>query len=189
MDEWRPIVDADGRKGSFKVRDIDDSQAEVKLASGEVLVMPRAYASPQADGTFRFEHSFLRLLERSPSSEIVVPVIQEEVVIGKRAVERQHVQVRTTVSSREELVEVPLSKEELQVERVPIGRTVEVRQEPRQEGDTWIVPVYEEVLVVEKRLVLREEVRVTKLRRDEHESQRWTLRRQDVAIKELEGTK
>jgi hypothetical protein len=43
---------------------------------------------------------------------------------------------------------------------VPIGVVVQHRQPPRQEGDRYIVPVYEEQLVVDKRLVLRAEMRI-----------------------------
>jgi len=65
---------------------------------------------------------------------------------------------------------------------VPVGRVVEAMEGPREEGDTLIFPVYDEVLVVEKRLVLREEVRLRRSRRAQHEQQRVTLRREDVQI-------
>jgi len=182
MDDWRPIVDADGCKGMFRVSAADDSQVEVKLATGERMIVPKAYALEQRDGTFRFDHSFLRLLERSPQSEIVVPVVHEEVVVQKRPVEGERIKVSISVSSREQVVDVPLTKEELKIERVAIGRTVDHKEEPRQEGDTLIVPVYEEVLVVEKRLVLREELRVTAQRKNEQRSERFTLRREDASI-------
>ena len=46
------------------------------------------------------------------------------------------------------------------IDYVPIGVVVQNRQPPRQEGDRFIVPIYEEQLVVDKRLVLRAEVRI-----------------------------
>jgi hypothetical protein len=46
------------------------------------------------------------------------------------------------------------------IDYVPIGVVVQNRQAPRQEGDRFIVPIYEEQLVVDKRLVLRAEVRI-----------------------------
>jgi len=52
----------------------------------------------------------------------------------------------------------------------------------RHEGDTMIVPVLEEVLVVEKRLVLKEELRVTRRRVETREPQTVTLRREDVVV-------
>jgi stress response protein YsnF len=52
----------------------------------------------------------------------------------------------------------------------------------RQEGDTLIVPLVEDVLVLEKRLVLREEVRVTKKRRQVRSPQQVILRREEVIV-------
>jgi len=49
-----------------------------------------------------------------------------------------------------------------------------------------IVPLLEEVLVVEKRLMLREEVRVTKRRNETHRPQTVTLRKEDVKVEKLE---
>src|SRR5581483_12103193 len=57
-----------------------------------------------------------------------------------------------------------LFTEEVQVEHIPVNRIVETRPGVRQEGDVTIVPVIEEVITVQKRLLLREEVRVTRTR-------------------------
>jgi len=50
-----------------------------------------------------------------------------------------------------------------------------------------IVPLLEEVLVVEKRLMLREEVRISKRRNETHRPQTVTLRKEDVNVERLEG--
>ena len=42
--------------------------------------------------------------------------------------------------------------------------TVDAAPPIREEGDTIIIPIVEEIMVVEKRLVLREEVRITRTR-------------------------
>ena len=55
----------------------------------------------------------------------------------------------------------------------------------RQEGDTLIVPVLEEVLVVEKRLLLKEEVRITRTRTEVHSPQAVTLRSEEAVIEEI----
>lgn len=60
--------------------------------------------------------------------------------------------------------EEPLFAEDVDVQRVAINQVVESVPDTRIEGDTTIIPVVEEILVVEKRLVLREEVRITKRR-------------------------
>jgi hypothetical protein len=58
----------------------------------------------------------------------------------------------------------PLFRENCDIKRVPIKRLLDKPVEPRQEGDTWIVPLMEEVLVLEKRLLLREELHITRRR-------------------------
>ena len=62
------------------------------------------------------------------------------------------------------------SEETVEVTRVPIDKVVETAPEIRTDGDVTIVPVLEEVLVVEKRLVLKEELHIR--RRVETEDRR-----------------
>jgi len=72
--------------------------------------------------------------------------------------------------------------EEVEVERVTINRVVEETPPIRREGDTMIIPLLEEVLVVEKRWVLREEVHVRKLSKEVHTPQEVLLRNEQVEI-------
>ncbi len=90
----------------------------------------------------------------------VIPVLKEFVRVEKREFESGRVVVHKTVSERDETVEVTLRQQDLSVERVPIGRVVAEVPQSRQEGDTLIVPVMEEVFVVEKRLFLKEELHI-----------------------------
>jgi stress response protein YsnF len=59
----------------------------------------------------------------------------------------------------------------------------------RQEGDTLIVPLAEEVLVVEKRVFVREEVRITRRREQVREPQQVPVRREDVVVERTEPRK
>lgn len=120
------------------------------------------------------------------AGDVAVPIAEEQVVVTKRHVPRERVRLTTSPTTRDELVDVPLLHEEIVVERVPIGRVVEEAAAPRQEGDTLVVPVHDEVLVVEKRLVLREEVRLTRVRREVREQRRVELRREEVHIERHE---
>ena len=106
----------------------------------------------------------------------------EELEVGKRTVETGRVQISKRVHEREEVVDVPLLREEVEIQRVAVNRVVEGPVAIRQEGDTTIVPVVEEVLVVEKRLMLKEELRITKRRVEEHRPQRVTLRSEDATV-------
>ena len=52
----------------------------------------------------------------------------------------------------------------------------------REEGDTTIIPVIEEVLVVEKRLFLKEEIRIRRTQTTQLHEETVTLRREEVVI-------
>jgi uncharacterized protein (TIGR02271 family) len=79
--------------------------------------------------------------------EIVVPLFTEEISVSKRMVEKGRVQVSRTTSRREELVDELLAREQVEVERIPVGRPVDSMPAIREEGETIVVPVVEEILV------------------------------------------
>jgi len=91
-----------------------------------------------------------------------IPVLQETVRVSKREVETGRVAVYKTVTERDETVEMLLKRTDLAVERIPVNRVVTEVPASRQDGDTLIIPTMEEVLFVEKRLVLKEELHIRK---------------------------
>jgi stress response protein YsnF len=125
---------------------------------------------------------------RAQADEVAtVPIVEEQAVVRKRRKVTGSVRVRTVVREAEEVVDESFSVERVEVERVPIGRWIEAPLQVRQEGDTTIIPVLEEVVVVEKRLRLVEEVRVTRHRRTESASERVALRREEVVVERLDA--
>ncbi|WP_437332085.1 DUF2382 domain-containing protein [Sorangium sp. So ce394] len=115
-----------------------------------------------------------------------MPVVAQELEVKKRTVESGRVRITKQVHERVEAVEEPLVSERVVVERVAIDRVVTEPPATRQEGDTLIVPVVEEVLFVEKRLVLKEELRITRVRSVEMSPpERVTLRREDVRVERV----
>jgi len=119
----------------------------------------------------------------------VIPIIEEELDVRKRKVETGKVRITKIVREREELVDEPLLKEDVEVERVAINRMVDAPVPVRYEGDTMIVPVLEEMLVVEKRLVLKEELRITKRQSEFHLPQQVTLRSEEITVERADGHK
>lgn len=99
---------------------------------------------------------------QGPEEFAAIPLVEERLSIAKRLVEAERVRVRVTVDERQETVTEQLLHDELQIERVP--KNVRVTEIPhvRLEGNTTIVPVVEEVLVVEKALMLVEEIHVSR---------------------------
>ena len=99
----------------------------------------------------------------------VIPVMEERAVVKKRVVETGRVRIRKDVREYEEHIDIPHVHEEVRVERVPIDQIVEEAPQVRTEGDVTIIPVLEERYVLEKRLVLVEELHI---RRERHETHR-----------------
>jgi uncharacterized protein (TIGR02271 family) len=99
---------------------------------------------------------------------IRIPALQESIEIRRREVETGRVRIRKEVHSRVVQVEAPVVHERVVVERVPVDREVDRDAPPgvREENGVLVVPVLEEVLVVERRLVLKEELRVTRVREE-----------------------
>ena len=116
-----------------------------------------------------------------------IELAEERLEVGKREVERGRVVVRTRVDTREEVAEVDLRREEVEVERVPVGRVVEAPPPVREEDGVLIVPVLEERLVVTAELVLVEEIRIAKRSRTEHVREPVTLRSERAEVERLEG--
>ena len=116
------------------------------------------------------------------NDRIVVPLSEEFVTVDKRVEETGVVRVHKQTSERSETVRFETNHESVSVERVPIDRIVEGPVEIRQEGDVTVIPVLEEVVVVEKRLMLREEVRVTRTRTTVPEERTVTLRKEQAVV-------
>ncbi len=119
----------------------------------------------------------------------VIPVIEETLNVQTRHVETGGVRITKVVHEREEVVNVPRVREEVTVERVTLNRIVDTPVSMRQEGDTLIIPLLEEVIVMEKRLMVKEELRITKHRIEEQASQQVTLRREEVVVERLDPSK
>jgi uncharacterized protein (TIGR02271 family) len=109
--------------------------------------------------------------------ETVVPLHEERVVVSKRKAERVAVRVTKRVETRDASVEAEATREDVRIERVPVDRVVDRAPPVRTEGMTTIIPVVEEV-VVEKKLVVREEVRITRTRSNEPRAMKVALRRE-----------
>lgn len=118
-----------------------------------------------------------------------IPVHEEQLQVGVRAVETgSGVRVHTVVVERTEPVDVMLARDEFIVTRVPVDRFVDAGEVPaqRQDGDTLIMPVVEEVLVVERRLRIKEELHITKVRREERHVDSVVLKSEEVRVERFD---
>lgn len=125
------------------------------------------------------------LRNETDAERAVITLAEEFVTIDKRLEETGTVRIHKTTTERPETVHVETRHERVSVERVPIDRIVDGPVEIRQEGDTTVIPVLEEVLVVEKRLMLREEVRVTRIATDVPEERTVVLRKEEAVVERV----
>jgi uncharacterized protein (TIGR02271 family) len=120
--------------------------------------------------------------EMSDADEPAIPLLAEDITVARRSVAGDTVRIETSTCTRDHHVDEPLSHTRIQVERVPIGRTVAAVPPVREEGDTTILPVVEEVIVVERRLILKEEVHIRRVQVAERHTEIVTTREQTAEI-------
>lgn len=116
-----------------------------------------------------------------------IPLVEERVAVSKQDVETGRLRVKVSVDEREETVAAELARDEVEVRRVPRNAPLAELPAVRMEGDTTIIPVVEEVMVIEKRLVLVEEIHVVRKTRTTTEDVAVTLRSETADI-EREGS-
>ena len=117
------------------------------------------------------------------SAEVeVIPLVEEQVRLEKRSISKGKVRIKSVVDSLEEVVRADLKDESVEITRVPIGRAVDSAPEIRTEGDVTIIPILHEIVVVEKRLVLTEELHIRRRTETETVEIPVTLRKQRVVI-------
>ena len=122
---------------------------------------------------------------------LTLKVAEEQLAMGKRTVDTgRGVRVHKTVSEQPVQVDEALLRDAVEVERVPVGRLVEAGDTPapHYEGDTLVVPVLEEVLVVERRVRIREELRITRSRHEQRHQDTVVLRSEQVNIERFDET-
>ncbi|MDT5269638.1 MAG: hypothetical protein QOH49_1824 [Acidobacteriota bacterium] len=118
-----------------------------------------------------------------------IPVIEEELRVGKREVEGGGVRVRTRVVERPVEEAVRLREERVNVERRPVNRPVsEADLNAFREG-TFELRERSEEAVVEKTARVVEEVAINKEVGERTETVRDTVRSTDVDVQETAGTK
>jgi uncharacterized protein (TIGR02271 family) len=112
----------------------------------------------------------------------------EELTVTKEAVETGRVHVSKQTHTREVAVDEDLVKESADIETIPIGRQIFEMPSVRHEGETVIVPIVEEVLHTERRLILKEEVRITRRKTTEKFHDRVMLRYQEAVVTRVPST-
>ena len=118
-----------------------------------------------------------------------VPVVREDAWVEKRIVDTgRGVRVHKTVAEHPCQIDENLLRDDVEVSHVPVDRIVPLDQAPatRYEGDTLVVPILEEVLVVERRLRIKEELHITRIRREERHVESVLLKSEQVRVERFD---
>jgi len=132
-------------------------------------------------------NSNLSDIVNNENNDLRMQLFEEQIQIDKNIVETGRVQISKTTISRQADIDADLISEDTVVETVPVGLRIDVMPKTRVEGDTTIVPIVEEVLYTEKRLFLKEELRITRRRSTRHVHDTVTLRHQEAVVSRVQS--
>lgn len=117
-----------------------------------------------------------------PEEEEIIALHGEDLVVGRRIVERASVRIATVTRSHDRLVEEELTHRRVEIVHVPVGRFVDAVPPVREDGDLTILPVVEEVVIVERRLLLKEEVHIRRVQQTAQHVETIVLRTQEAVV-------
>jgi uncharacterized protein (TIGR02271 family) len=183
-DGWQGTLEEAPRSGR-------NGQVALRMSDGRRVLVPASLLQTRTDGTYYLplRADQLSLNRQGTEGEtLVVPIIEETLDVQKRTVDRGGVRVRKIVYENEEVIDEPLWQEEVDVQHVAVNREVDAPTAARQDGDTLIVPIFEEELVIQKRLILREEVHITRRRTQVRDTRRVILRGEEAIVQPLDDT-
>ncbi len=120
--------------------------------------------------------------DKTGQDKATLPLIEEEAAIETSTVVTGRVRFHSKVRTIDQTVKAELWGEEVEVTRVPCDRVIEAAPNARQDGDVMIIPVVEEILIVEKRLVLKEELHIRKKTVSKPVEMPVSLRKLDVVV-------
>ncbi len=154
---------------------------ELRLPDGRLLRVPTALLLEQFSVADSLDAGDSQV-SMDGAEPIAIPVIEEQLHVGKRSVVTGTVRLDKHVGVYEEALDIPLAIRSFDVERVVLNQPVEAAPAVRQEGDTTIYPLVEEQLVLTKQLIVREELRVTRRDTERRDTRTVSLRRESIEV-------
>jgi len=120
---------------------------------------------------------------------LTIPVVAEQLAVGTRTVDTgRGVRIHKTVIEQPVTIDERLVRDEVEIRHVAVDRIVAPEEAPttRHEGDTMIVPILEEVLVVERRVRIKEELHITRIQREETHREAVVLKAEQASIERFD---
>jgi uncharacterized protein (TIGR02271 family) len=117
----------------------------------------------------------------------VIPVVEEQLIVATEPVKTGSVKVQKHIQRSVKRVDVPVTRDVTEVRRVPVNKVVDSVPRIRTSGDTIVVPVVEEEVVVTKRLVLKEEIHIQRRRTRERATGDVVVHRELAEVQRLDA--
>ena len=168
----------------------------VKLSNGKQITVPSSNLELQDDGNFYLREEQPRAMAQ-PESVPQPDSVQRS--SERHVAPERHSDVDSSPSKQHQAnIDAPVSgenyadpgtslfKEDVDLERVPINRVLEAPADVRIENGVTIIPVMEEIMIVTKQLVLKEEIRITRCREQSHYHETVSLRAEEVEVRRSE---
>ncbi|MFO0576049.1 MAG: YsnF/AvaK domain-containing protein [Polyangia bacterium] len=162
-----------------------DERAETWQKEGAATAATTATAATAATTAATTATAVTDTVRSAGQAEVALPVIEEELRVGKRVVQRGGVRVYTNVSERPVEEQIRLREERVSVERHPVDRPVTDADLRTFEQGSFEVTERAEEAVVSKQARIVEEVVVSKQVAERTEAIRDTLRRTDVEVESI----
>lgn len=173
------VIRDDQKIGTVVAQD-ERGYCVIEFEDNSRIVITPELLIPQEDGRY--------CVSITGAEELILPVIEEQIIIEKERIPRGVVRVNKRVETREKEVDATTTHEEVIVERIPINKLVEDSSpKVRKERGVLIIPVVEEVVVIQKRLLLVEEVHISKQRTQKTQPHSVILQREVIEIERTEA--
>jgi len=165
----------------------EDRTSEPVARSAATAPLPRAPApAPVAAAPRAVRTAEIVPTRRIDENDLVIPIVDEELEVGKRVVEHGGVRVHSRMTERPVEKSVRLRDERVTVERRPIDRPLTMAEaEARFRDGSFEMKALSEVPIVGKRAHVVEEILITKNITERTETVRDTLRHTDAQVTEL----
>jgi uncharacterized protein (TIGR02271 family) len=120
------------------------------------------------------------------TEEVRIPLMEEEIGIEKVSRETGHVRIKKTVKTEEKHFNVPVTREDVVIERVSASGE-EVASELAFQEQTLDLPLHEEEVQVSKRTRVREQIVVHPVVQAVEKEASATLRHEEAEIEDTRG--
>jgi len=181
------VIDREGQRGLVRAY-VPKEKGYVVEYDNQTFLLPADLLVALGEHYYTIPLGFAEALSEQNidvAESMVIPVLEEELNLSKRIVEKSKIRVHKTVIEREEVVDEPLIEDIVEIKRVPLNRLLKKPIHMRVKGDTTIIPVLKEVLVVHKQLMLVEEVRVRRKQVKVRRPQTVILRNEEIHVERV----